>query len=134
MSFPSEHSATAFAVFGVMALWDFFRLKKIEKYGAEALAVPLMILLLPFVVALSRSKDHRHHSGDVITGILIGCTASLGCYFFYFPRHAGKRQPGRASSHAETALAHSVSVDVNYGTESDHEIVPLSEERLPNTD
>lgn len=93
MSFPSEHSGTAFAIFMVMALFDFYHIKGMKGYGAEALVFPLFLLLVPLVVSVSRVSDYRHHPSDVFAGVAIGAAAAVSAHFFYQPRRA-RLQPG----------------------------------------
>lgn len=94
MSFPSEHSATAFTVFTSIALWNFTQIRNLEGYGSEALVVPLIMLIVPLVISLTRMSDYRHHASDIAAGIGLGTMITIFVFFFYIPR--GKRlQPGR---------------------------------------
>lgn len=71
-SFPSGHSATAFAFAGVIAAehgwW----------WGAPAMA-------LATFVGYSRINDYQHHVHDVVAGATIGLTAAYGIYFAQKP-------------------------------------------------
>eukprot|EP01053_Blabericola_migrator_P001236 Blabericola_migrator_1__1235@NODE_1317_length_4827_cov_19_255252_g887_i0_p2_GENE_NODE_1317_length_4827_cov_19_255252_g887_i0NODE_1317_length_4827_cov_19_255252_g887_i0_p2_ORF_typecomplete_len316_score17_70PAP2/PF01569_21/2_2e26PAP2_3/PF14378_6/7_5e06ArAE_2_N/PF10337_9/0_0003MASE5/PF17178_4/3_1MASE5/PF17178_4/2_1Alpha_GJ/PF03229_13/6_3e03Alpha_GJ/PF03229_13/0_027DUF2339/PF10101_9/0_56DUF2339/PF10101_9/9_8DUF2157/PF09925_9/4_6DUF2157/PF09925_9/17Polysacc_synt_C/PF14667_6/0_29Polysacc_synt_C/PF1466 len=96
MSFPSEHSATSFAIFTFVGLWNMERIKSIEGYGAQALVVPAICLAIPLIIAISRTSDYRHHTTDVLTGILIGGLCAVAVFYFYFPRR--RRSPGTRDS------------------------------------
>lgn len=102
MSFPSEHSATAMAVFVSIALWDFMMIRSVSG-GAETLVLPALIILIPLSIAISRSRDYRHHSTDIMAGLAIGTSLSIACFAFYFPRTSPR--PGKPeidSSHKST--------------------------------
>eukprot|EP01056_Protomagalhaensia_sp_Gyna25_P001540 Protomagalhaensia_sp_Gyna_25__1539@NODE_1792_length_1536_cov_5_016032_g1470_i0_p1_GENE_NODE_1792_length_1536_cov_5_016032_g1470_i0NODE_1792_length_1536_cov_5_016032_g1470_i0_p1_ORF_typecomplete_len305_score28_31PAP2/PF01569_21/1_4e26PAP2_3/PF14378_6/9_7e08ArAE_2_N/PF10337_9/0_02Spore_permease/PF03845_13/0_016Spore_permease/PF03845_13/9_7e02FUSC/PF04632_12/0_17Polysacc_synt_3/PF13440_6/1Polysacc_synt_3/PF13440_6/53DUF212/PF02681_14/1_3DUF212/PF02681_14/1_2e02DUF5368/PF17336_2/85DUF5368/PF17336_2/ len=108
MSFPSEHSATAFAVFVFMGLWNMERIKSIEGYGAQALIVPAICLAIPLLIAVSRTSDYRHHPVDVVFGIAIGAVVAGLTFFFYFPHKRRPRDPpgylGGASDETQPEL------------------------------
>eukprot|EP01054_Gregarina_sp_Poly1_P003982 Gregarina_sp_Poly_1__3981@NODE_21_length_20913_cov_102_783268_g19_i0_p16_GENE_NODE_21_length_20913_cov_102_783268_g19_i0NODE_21_length_20913_cov_102_783268_g19_i0_p16_ORF_typecomplete_len151_score14_50PAP2/PF01569_21/7_7e20PAP2_3/PF14378_6/1_8e05LtrA/PF06772_11/0_0017ArAE_2_N/PF10337_9/0_0036DUF3147/PF11345_8/0_018DUF63/PF01889_17/0_016Cytomega_TRL10/PF06084_11/0_044Polysacc_synt/PF01943_17/0_045PTPS_related/PF10131_9/0_097DUF4131/PF13567_6/0_12TcpE/PF12648_7/0_34TcpE/PF12648_7/4_1e03_NODE_21_le len=94
MSFPSEHSATAFSIFTFMALWNLERIKSIEGYGAQALVFPLIVLLIPLIIAVTRTSDYRHHAADVLAGISLGACIAVAVFWLYFPRKHHRPQPG----------------------------------------
>jgi hypothetical protein len=74
MSFPSGHSAAAFAGFFYLSIWVNAKLKVLADYKSrqwqQALfALPILIALL---ISLSKISDHYHHWYDIIAGSLIG--------------------------------------------------------------
>lgn len=54
MSFPSEHSATAMSIITVMGLWTFSQMKRMPDHGVEVVVIPLLLMTLPLVIAISR--------------------------------------------------------------------------------
>jgi membrane-associated phospholipid phosphatase len=82
MSFPSGHSAAAFAGFGFLALWVNAKFKVCADYKSRhwqtlMLATPIVIAT---VLALSKVADYWHHWYDVLVGSLIGIFWAILCY------------------------------------------------------
>ncbi|CAH7669437.1 phosphatidic acid phosphatase type 2/haloperoxidase [Phakopsora pachyrhizi] len=96
-SFPSGHSATAFAGLGFLSLWiagrnggfaiggDGLRSSGPLQSRLLKASVALAWLFIALWIASTRIQDHRHHPRDVICGSLIGILSALVSYFIYFP-------------------------------------------------
>ena len=88
-SFPSDHSAWSFAVFGMLlfalllpsytSLRLYFR--KERQPGFSSLVVPLLLLVVAFVIActigLARIYVGVHYPGDILGGALDGLIAAF---------------------------------------------------------
>eukprot|EP00295_Goniomonas_pacifica_P001176 CAMPEP_0175812742 /NCGR_PEP_ID=MMETSP0107_2-20121207/4539_1 /TAXON_ID=195067 ORGANISM="Goniomonas pacifica, Strain CCMP1869" /NCGR_SAMPLE_ID=MMETSP0107_2 /ASSEMBLY_ACC=CAM_ASM_000203 /LENGTH=136 /DNA_ID=CAMNT_0017124625 /DNA_START=294 /DNA_END=704 /DNA_ORIENTATION=+ len=91
-SFPSGHSATAFAAFGVVSLYAFESVKQYSETRSRWLS-PLFLNLvaaLPLFfagfVAVSRTVDYKHNYSDVITGSVLGYAIAHGLYTMHETR------------------------------------------------
>ena len=73
-SFPSGHTASAFALFGLMA-FQFSRNKVLQ----------IVFFLTAFLVGVSRVYLTQHFPQDVLFGSGIGLTIALGIEFFFAP-------------------------------------------------
>jgi hypothetical protein len=54
------------------------------------MAIGIVTLTLPFIVAVSRTRDYRHHYADVLCGSLIGIAAAWLAFEGCFQRLNGK--------------------------------------------
>eukprot|EP01054_Gregarina_sp_Poly1_P000788 Gregarina_sp_Poly_1__787@NODE_1189_length_4822_cov_141_095689_g818_i0_p3_GENE_NODE_1189_length_4822_cov_141_095689_g818_i0NODE_1189_length_4822_cov_141_095689_g818_i0_p3_ORF_typecomplete_len350_score17_81PAP2/PF01569_21/2_2e02PAP2/PF01569_21/1_6e26PAP2_3/PF14378_6/2_4e05BioY/PF02632_14/0_024BioY/PF02632_14/1_9e03FtsX/PF02687_21/4_4FtsX/PF02687_21/24FtsX/PF02687_21/2_3e03Sre/PF03125_18/33Sre/PF03125_18/8_2DUF2157/PF09925_9/0_2DUF2157/PF09925_9/8_5e02Sensor/PF13796_6/0_11Sensor/PF13796_6/2_2e03FUS len=85
MSFPSAHSSLSFAIIGFLSLWTYSKLCLFRDWGAWRITIPFGLIMIPTVIAVSRTSDYRHHSSDVIGGTILGCLIAILCFCFYFP-------------------------------------------------
>ena len=65
-SFPSGHTAAAFALYGALALLLYMRLRKRYVWA---------LLLMPIAVGFARLYRGMHHPSDVLAGLLLGSLA-----------------------------------------------------------
>lgn len=84
-SFPSGHSALAFAALVPPAIWLYAKFGKFRNWGAMRLLLPSAPILLAVAVAVSRTSDYRHHSTDVLAGAFLGILVGVLTTLFYFP-------------------------------------------------
>jgi membrane-associated phospholipid phosphatase len=70
-SFPSGHTATAFALFFGLAFF-------VKNKGTK-----LLFLLIASIIAFTRIYLSQHFLGDAIAGSLIGVTSALSFQYFY---------------------------------------------------
>eukprot|EP00792_Barthelona_sp_PAP020_P012330 TRINITY_DN6953_c0_g1_i1.p1 TRINITY_DN6953_c0_g1~~TRINITY_DN6953_c0_g1_i1.p1 ORF type:complete len:251 (+),score=55.75 TRINITY_DN6953_c0_g1_i1:27-779(+) len=94
-SFPSGHSASAFASFGFLALFNYFELK-----GYKSSLKTFSSLVSFFIaswIAVSRRVDNRHHMTDVLFGSIIGLSCSFLSYlhFRYSDREEKNADPSK---------------------------------------
>ena len=101
-SFPSGHSALAFAGLGYLSMCVAARLVHSEACPAAgqlwklpATAAPWLVALL---IGLSRIADYWHHWQDVLVGGLIGNAAALALYRLRFPPLAESDVPHALSA------------------------------------
>lgn len=76
-SFPSGHSSTTFASMGVLMCFLWYQLKPLRARSVLRCFVSLCPLYFAFLVAVSRTRNNRHHFSDVLAGGLVGFLASL---------------------------------------------------------
>lgn len=81
-SFPSGHTTSAFALFGLLAFLD------------EAKWRAGLWLLLAILTGYSRVYLFQHFVEDVYAGSLVGTVSSVVIYLFLRQWMAGKEQPG----------------------------------------
>jgi diacylglycerol diphosphate phosphatase/phosphatidate phosphatase len=76
-SFPSGHSSTSF---GAMVPLSFFLmnfLQPMQRSSIFRLSLSLLPLFLACTVAVSRTRDNRHHFSDILGGSAIGAAAAI---------------------------------------------------------
>jgi len=93
-SFPSGHSAAAFAVYAGLVLLLTTRVK--DPRGRIALWA--VATILPLFVAFSRMYQGMHHPLDVVGGLLIGVGAIVVLLFACRSAEAAVRAPARQRS------------------------------------
>ncbi|ORX69657.1 acid phosphatase/Vanadium-dependent haloperoxidase, partial [Linderina pennispora] len=85
-SFPSGHSSFSFAGLTYLALWLAGHLNvgdgRGRTYKAFVVFVPELAAML---VAVSRTKDYRHHWQDVLAGSILGVVMAWISYRHYYP-------------------------------------------------
>ena len=88
-SFPSGHSSFSFATFGFVFLYLSAKMKTFASGGnflqSYKLALSVLILLVPTLIAVSRTCDYHHHWQDVTIGGLLGFALACIVYRFYYP-------------------------------------------------
>lgn len=81
LSFPSGHSSTSF---GAMVPCVFFLVYHLRPWFHGCI-IRLVICILPlylaFFVAVSRTRDNRHHFADILAGSIIGVFAGIGAFW-----------------------------------------------------
>ncbi|GET87752.1 hypothetical protein, unknown function [Leishmania tarentolae] len=77
LSFPSGHSSTAFSGYvpPCMYLMGLFRTLKGGRLWL--VGVSLLPLILPFTVAISRTRDYRHDFDDILAGSICGAVPGV---------------------------------------------------------
>eukprot|EP01063_Lacrimia_lanifica_P028697 TRINITY_DN4234_c0_g2_i1.p1 TRINITY_DN4234_c0_g2~~TRINITY_DN4234_c0_g2_i1.p1 ORF type:complete len:488 (+),score=136.44 TRINITY_DN4234_c0_g2_i1:167-1465(+) len=84
LSFPSGHASFAFAGWGIVVLligagWRF----RSRSGLAPALACAIL-LLFPAFIAVSRTRDNRHHWGDILAGSVIGMMSAALIFSIHY--------------------------------------------------
>jgi diacylglycerol diphosphate phosphatase/phosphatidate phosphatase len=86
MSFPSGHSAYAFAGMSFLA---FYLAGKLQVFDRRGFVFKPLVCILPLIsaslVAISRLTDYRHHWEDVLVGSLLGMMFAYFAYHMYYP-------------------------------------------------
>merc|ERR1712223_1631003 len=81
-SFPSGHSSFSFATFGFVF---FYISGKLNVFSASHKAIErnvllaLFSLLVPTLIAISRTCDYHHHYQDVTVGSILGLSLAYVC-------------------------------------------------------
>eukprot|EP01061_Rhynchopus_euleeides_P036325 TRINITY_DN6123_c0_g1_i1.p1 TRINITY_DN6123_c0_g1~~TRINITY_DN6123_c0_g1_i1.p1 ORF type:complete len:290 (+),score=81.05 TRINITY_DN6123_c0_g1_i1:73-942(+) len=87
-SFPSGHTSMTFAGWTVTAMFVYARLfnGRRTRYTAPLLNVFVVLLniILPAIVAVSRTRDYRHNHDDIMAGMCIGVLAGVVCFHLHF--------------------------------------------------
>ncbi|ORC92632.1 putative phosphatidic acid phosphatase [Trypanosoma theileri] len=89
LSFPSGHSGIAFASIVPLVIYLLGILRALSGRSLWRGVVSLIPLILPITVAVSRTRDNRHHFSDILAGSVIGtCCAifSVKCLFTFSNR------------------------------------------------
>ncbi|KAI8885896.1 PAP2-domain-containing protein [Backusella circina FSU 941] len=85
-SFPSGHSSFSFAGLGYLAFYIAGKMKMFDErghtYKGFMFAFPIIGALL---IAISRTRDYRHHWQDVTIGALLGTLCAYFAYRQYYP-------------------------------------------------
>jgi membrane-associated phospholipid phosphatase len=108
-SFPSGHSSFSFASWGFVFLYLSGKLGTfhcVRPCPAWRLLLPLLFLLAPLVIALSRTADYHHHWQDVLAGSGLGLATVWVVYRQHYPaltspssgRPLGSRAPDTTDS------------------------------------
>ena len=74
-SFPSGHSSFSFAAWGFVFFYIAGKLGTFHcsrPISTWRLLLPLIFLLVPLSIALSRTSDYHHHWQDVLAGSVLG--------------------------------------------------------------
>ncbi|KAI9659620.1 MAG: hypothetical protein M1831_003701 [Alyxoria varia] len=100
-SFPSGHSSFAFSGLGYTALLLTSQTRALDPHTPLPLAIlPIVSLLAPLLIAISRTEDYRHDVWDVTAGSALGILIALGSYRRYYPglrtRRCETPHPNRA--------------------------------------
>ena len=84
VSFPSGHSGISFAA--VMTLVQFLvsEIQPFRHASFPRFLLCIIPLVLPYIVAISRTRDNVHHFADVLTGSLTGIIASVVAVKLHF--------------------------------------------------
>jgi len=85
-SFPSGHSSFSFAAWGFVFFYMSGKLGTFHcnrPNSAWKLLLPLVFLVVPMTIALSRTADYHHHWQDVVVGSLLG----LGVIWMVYRQH-----------------------------------------------
>eukprot|EP00993_Chasmostoma_nieuportense_P002198 NODE_3015_length_1046_cov_40.064200_g2873_i0.p1 GENE.NODE_3015_length_1046_cov_40.064200_g2873_i0~~NODE_3015_length_1046_cov_40.064200_g2873_i0.p1 ORF type:complete len:308 (+),score=85.95 NODE_3015_length_1046_cov_40.064200_g2873_i0:56-979(+) len=87
LSFPSGHTAVAFAGLGFFSLFLAGKLRVYQWNRGNFWRLFLVLLPLAGALAqaLSRITDFKHHEIDVVTGALVGAVGAGLAYFLNFP-------------------------------------------------
>lgn len=136
LSFPSGHSSISFTSMVPLSLFLAVELLEPWKHRCVArLAVSCLPLLLAFTIAISRTRDQRHHFSDILAGSVIGAACALVAFLLNFtaiahsplrdgfcardPLLAFHNAPNRTvSDHISTAAAHGAQSGVKLVTPS----------------
>ncbi|KAH8611506.1 putative PAP2 superfamily [Trypanosoma vivax] len=97
LSFPSGHSSCAFSTMTPVAFYLFGMLRAFSGASLWRSFIALAPISLAFVVAISRTRDNRHHFYDIIAGSLIGLGSAIFAVFllFRFTKEKGLLIPRR---------------------------------------
>ena len=79
-SFPSGHTATAFCMFTLLALF-------VPQRGWK-----ILFFMLACLVGFSRLYLLQHYFNDVYTGFLIGLLSALIVYFFFYQKILNRKK------------------------------------------
>jgi len=107
-SFPSGHSSFSFSAWGFV----FFYLSgKLGTFHCTRpsptwkLLLPLVFLVVPMTIAISRTADYHHHWQDVVVGSLLGLSVVWMVYRQHYPPlsspHSAKPLASLPASNAE---------------------------------
>ncbi|KAF5225844.1 putative phosphatidic acid phosphatase [Trypanosoma cruzi] len=77
LSFPSGHSGISFSSIVTLVLFFVGHLQVFYFASPLRLFLSILPLILPIVVAVSRTRDNRHHFSDVLAGSIIGTGCAL---------------------------------------------------------
>lgn len=80
-SFPSGHTAYFACVCMIAGLYYFI---KSRKFNSDIVETLLILLPLPIFVAITRVVDSRHHSGDVVAGLVLGYSIGFIAFRKYY--------------------------------------------------
>lgn len=88
-SFPSGHSSFSFACWGFLFLYISGKLGTFRGDSKPATSLKLLVsvslLMVPLVIAISRTADYHHHWQDVSVGSLLGLGIIWMVYLQYYP-------------------------------------------------
>nr|ODN89983.1 PAP2 domain-containing protein [Cryptococcus depauperatus CBS 7841] len=86
-SFPSGHSSLSFAGLGFLSLYLAGKMHLWDIRGHRTRAWAALVPLLGgAMVAISRTRDNRHHWQDIVIGSLLGVFISWVSYRTYYPQ------------------------------------------------
>nr|CCC94395.1 unnamed protein product [Trypanosoma congolense IL3000] len=77
LSFPSGHSSCAFAALTPLAIYLLGVQKVFNGGPLWKVVVGLWPIFFALVIAVSRTRDNRHHTSDIIAGSIIGMLTSF---------------------------------------------------------
>lgn len=80
LSFPSGHSSTSFAAMVPFTVFLMHYFRPWIHGCIVRLVLSLLPLYLAFFVAVSRTRDNRHHFSDILAGSIIGVFAAFGAF------------------------------------------------------
>ena len=85
-SFPSGHSSYSFAAMVLTSILLFNRLRVFSRtdWKLGTMVVSLSPLVLCFIVAISRTRDNRHHFTDIAAGAALGTFSAFLSFFMHF--------------------------------------------------
>jgi len=86
-SFPSGHSSISFAAMVYLSLYASAKLGLYSKHGGHLwkfllTGAPIVVASL---VAISRTRDYRHHFSDVLAGAILGTALATAAYLLNYP-------------------------------------------------
>lgn len=81
LSFPSGHSSTSFAAMIPFSVFMMHHLRPWLKGCIIRMVACILPLYISFIVAVSRTRDNRHHFSDILAGSLIGTFAAIGAFW-----------------------------------------------------
>ena len=86
LSFPSGHSSTAFVTMTLCTIFLFNRLRTFRQpeWRVAYFCVSIIPMTFAFTVAISRTRDNRHHFADIVAGALIGTVAAFIAFRLQF--------------------------------------------------
>merc|ERR1719192_2328129 len=87
-SFPSGHSSFSFSAWGFVFLYLSGKLGTFhctKPSSSWKLLFPLMFLIAPMTIALSRTADYHHHWQDVVVGSALGLSIVWIVYRQHYP-------------------------------------------------
>eukprot|EP00754_Rhynchopus_humris_P038204 Rhum_TRINITY_DN20861_c0_g1::Rhum_TRINITY_DN20861_c0_g1_i1::g.172416::m.172416/K18693/DPP1, DPPL, PLPP4_5; diacylglycerol diphosphate phosphatase / phosphatidate phosphatase len=100
-SFPSGHSSTMAAGWMVASLFVYTRINASRISTTLSFCssfVFLLQMMLPFVVAVSRTRDNRHNFSDILAGCCIGVIAGCLCFRHHFTLTAARNRRKEAAA------------------------------------
>jgi membrane-associated phospholipid phosphatase len=80
LSFPSGHSSTSFAAMVPFTVFLMHYFRPWLHGCIIRLVMSLLPLYLAFFVAVSRTRDNRHHFADILAGSVVGVFAAFGAF------------------------------------------------------
>jgi membrane-associated phospholipid phosphatase len=104
LSFPSGHSSTSFGSMVPVCLFLVFHLRPWFFGCIFRLVGCLLPLYLAFFVAVSRTRDNRHHFADIFAGSVIGVFAGLGAFWLNLRYSSGDGYFDTRSTELEEGL------------------------------
>jgi membrane-associated phospholipid phosphatase len=79
-AFPSGHSSDTFSGVTPLTLFFLHRIGAFSRGSIVRFFIACIPMILAFVVAVSRTRDNRHHFADVLAGSCIGFLCSTVAY------------------------------------------------------
>ncbi|KAH3743200.1 phosphatidic acid phosphatase type 2/haloperoxidase [Pelomyxa schiedti] len=85
-SFPSGHSAVAFAGLAWLSLYLAGKFKVFSPKGGESWKTVIcgLPLMAAWIIAITRTRDYHHNFSDIMCGAFIGIACAIVAYFNFY--------------------------------------------------